>query len=189
MLSATGGVNTHKGAIFTLGILCGALGRLPRQLWQQPERILQEAAAMCCGLEAELEHLTAETAVTAGQKLYLRHGVTGIRGQLQTGLPTVLSHGLPVLEQALATGKSRDEAGCAALLSLMSITPDTNLMHRGGLEKAKTAAETAAEFLQNGWDNARLEELDAAFQKDNLSPGGCADLLSVCWFLHFLKNE
>ena len=189
MLLATGGVNTHKGAIFTLGILCGALGRLPRPLWCKPARVLQEAAAMCRGLGKELEALTHETAVTAGQKLYLLCGITGIRGQLQAGLPTVLSHGLPALENALTAGKSKDEAGCRALLSLLSVTPDTNLIHRGGLEAAEAAAKTAAELLQNGYHTEDLTAMDAAFQKDNLSPGGCADLLSVCWLLHFLKEE
>ena len=49
MLHATGGVNTHKGAIFSMGILCGALGRLERTEWANPERVLSECAAMTKG--------------------------------------------------------------------------------------------------------------------------------------------
>ena len=190
MLAATKGVNTHKGAIFTLGILCGAMGRLPRDCWAIPARLGAECAAMTRGLiQEELAGLTEETAVTAGQKLFVRCGITGVRGQLETGLPTVLSHGLPALEQALAEGRSRDEAGCAALLALMSVTPDTNLMTRGTVEQAETAAKQAAELLHQGLSKAALEAMDAEFQQKNLSPGGCADLLSVCWLLHFLKEN
>lgn len=190
MLDATGGVNTHKGAIFTLGVLCAALGRLPRSAWSDPARPLAECAAMVRGLtQRELSGLTEAAAVTAGQRLFVKYGVTGVRGQVEAGLPTVLSHGLPALEQALAAGQSKDEAGCAALLALMSVTPDTNLMTRGGRSAAEDAAARAAELLACGWDAAALEAMDREFQQKNLSPGGCADLLSVCWFLHFIEKE
>lgn len=91
MLDATGGVNTHKGAIFSIGIACAALGRLERSLWGDPARVLQEIAAMTAGLtERDFAGVTAENAVTAGQKLYLQYGITGVRGQVEAGLPAVL---------------------------------------------------------------------------------------------------
>lgn len=192
MLSATGGVNTHKGAIFTMGVLCGALGRLRRAEWSSPERLLQEAAAMAKGLtERELSGLSEQTAKTAGQRIYLQHGVTGVRGQLEEGLPTVLGYGLPTLEHALQAGCSWDEAGAAALLALIAHTPDTNLMKRGGLQAQKAAAEEAAELLRREPFPGKecLRELDRSYIEKNLSPGGCADLLAVCLFLHFLREE
>ena len=192
MLHATAGVNTHKGAIFSMGILCGALGRLERQRWGDPEAILAECAAMTRGLvSGDYGNLTPETAKTAGQKLYLQYGVTGVRGQAEAGFPTVLKVGLPKLESALAAGKSINDAGCAALLAMLADTVDTNMIHRGGYALAKKTAETIAELLKKEPFPAQetLEALDEAFIRDNLSPGGTADLLAMTYFLHFLKEE
>lgn len=55
MFSATKGINTHKGAIFTIGILCAALGRLSRQQWTDSDAVLKECAAMTKGLPAVRE--------------------------------------------------------------------------------------------------------------------------------------
>lgn len=192
MLSATGGVNTHKGAIFTMGILCGALGRLSQAEWSSPERVLKEAAAMTKGLtERELSGLSEDKAKTAGQQLFLQHGITGIRGEIEAGLPGVLNNGLPTLEKALQNGYGWDEAGGAALLALIAHTPDTNLMKRGGVEGQKAAAKEAAELLaaEPVPSGKTLRELDRSYREKNLSPGGCADLLAVCLFLHFLREE
>ena len=183
MLSATSGVNTHKGAIFSMGIVCAALGRLEPSAWRDPAAVLTECASMTRGLvERDFSGLTAETAVTAGERFYVRHGVTGIRGQMEAGLPTVLSHGLPALEAALQQGKTNDEAGLAALLALIRSTEDTNLLSRGGWDGQQWAI-TAASTISDP------EELDQAYIARNLSPGGCADLLAVCWMLHFLQSE
>lgn len=101
MLRATGGVNTHKGAVFILGLACAAAGRLVFR-GREPEQILSQCAAMAQGLvERDLETVTAHTARTAGERFYLLHGVTGIRGQAQAGFPAVLHTGLPVLERGL----------------------------------------------------------------------------------------
>ena len=190
MLRATKGVNTHKGAIFTVGTLCGALGRLPREAWREPETVLSEAGAMAKGLVArELAGLTEDAARTTGEKLYLHHGITGARGQLEDGLPAVRDLGLPTLEKGLAQGKSLNDAGCAALLAMLAGAVDTNLIARGGLEAQREAAARAAELLEPFPSREALEELDEWFIRRNLSPGGSADLLAVCYLLHFLRTE
>lgn len=192
MRRATGGVNTHKGAIFSMGILCGALGRLEREQWGNPGAVLAECAAMTEGLVSwDYVDLTAETAKTAGQKLYLQYGITGVRGQAEAGFPAVLNVGLPKLEAALAAGKSINEAGCAALLAMLADTVDTNMIHRGGYERAKEAAEEIGALLEKEPFPTKetLERLDAEFIRDNLSPGGTADLLALVYMLHFLKEE
>ena len=129
----------------------------------------------------ELGGLTAQTAGTAGERHVVQHGSTGIRGQMEAGLPAVVNCGLPVLEQELAAGKTNDEAGAAALLALIAQTEDTNLLTRGGPEGQRWAVEA----VQREKD---LHALDQAFIERNLSPGGCADLLAVCWLLHFLQE-
>ena len=192
MLSSTGGVNTHKGAIFSMGILCGALGRLERQAWGDSDRVLAQCAAMTRGLTArDFAGLTPETARTAGQKLYLRYGVTGVRGQAEAGFPTVGKIGLPKLEAALSQGKSINEAGRAALLAMLADTVDTNMIHRGGYEQAKAASEQAKRLLEREpFPGAKaLEEMNRDFVEKNLSPGGTADLLAMTLMLHFLKEE
>ncbi|MDO5545099.1 MAG: triphosphoribosyl-dephospho-CoA synthase CitG [Eubacteriales bacterium] len=192
MLRATNGVNTHKGAIFSMGILCGALGRLEREQWSDPNAVLSECAAMTKGLVSEdYVNLTSETAKTAGQKLYLQYGITGVRGQAEGGFPAVLNVGLPKLEAALASGKSINEAGCAALLAMLADTVDTNMIHRGGYELAKETSEKLKALLEKEPfpSQSSLEALDAEFIEQNLSPGGTADLLALTYLLHFLKEE
>lgn len=188
MRKATGGVNTHKGAIFTLGLLCGALGRLDRERWTEPETLLAEVATMTRGVEKELE--AAETAQTAGERFYRRYGVTGVRGQAAAGFPSVPAYGLPILENGLAMGKTKDEAGAAALLHLLAHTPDTNMITRGGFEKAAEKQKELQALLADTPypDRATLEALDRDYIAENLSPGGSADLLGLCWLLWFLKT-
>lgn len=192
MLRATAGVNTHKGAIFSMGILCGALGRLDREQWGNPEAVLAECAAMTKGIVSrDYADLTQETAKTAGQKLYLQYGITGVRGQAEAGFPAVLNVGLPKLEAALAAGKSINEAGCGALLAMLADTVDTNMIHRGGFERAKKTAEEVGALLEKERFPRKesLKKMDAEFIQDNLSPGGTADLLAMVYMLHFLKEE
>lgn len=192
MLRATGGVNTHKGAIFSLGIVCAALGRLSRDLWSKPEWVLYECGLMCARLVSkDYVNLTPESARTAGQKLYLRHGVTGVRGQAEAGFPAALKVGLPKLEEGLAKGLDLNDAGCAALLAMMAATVDTNLISRGSYEiQQKIALDTALLLAMDPLPGREtLERLDQEFIAENLSPGGTADLLAMVYLLHFLKEE
>lgn len=192
MLRATGGVNTHKGAIFSLGILCAAMGRLPRSFWRSSDRLLKECAAMAHGLvEQDFGGLTEENACTVGQKLYLRHGITGIRGQVEAGFPAVSQAGLPTLKKGLSAGLSLNDAGCAALLALMTAATDTNLIARSSLETQKQTVSRIRGLLEGQPfpDGETLRRLDREFTEDHLSPGGSADLLAICYLLYFLERE
>ena len=191
MMHATGGVNTHKGAIFTLGVICGALGRLPQEKWRFPADILKQAADMTRDVEKELSGLTEESAQTAGQRIYVRCGITGVRGQAAAGFPTVLQFGLPVLEDGLLQGKTKDEAGAAALLAIMSRTTDTNMISRGSIRLENEKRRQLSALLENNRypNRETLTALDREYTAENLSPGGSADLLALCWLLHFLKEE
>ncbi len=191
MLAATAGVNTHKGAIFTLGTVCGAVGRLwqPEKPCRDPERIAQACAAMTAAAMAAdwaaVENLPEEE-LTAGQRLYRRHGVTGIRGEVAAGLPGVMETALPIYRSALAAGKSPNDAGTVALLHLIARGTDTNMMARGGPELAREASDKAADLLRRSPmpEKGEIAALDEWFIERNLSPGGCADLLAAVYFLH-----
>ena len=144
MLAATGGVNTHKGAIFTLGVLCGAIGRLwtAEEGFPSVDIILDEAAAMTREtLEAELP---AARWNTAGEALYQKYGARGIRGQVADGLPAVREISLPVFRKLLAQGLDRNHAAAVTLLHLIANVEDTNLLHRGGPEGAAWARAAEA---------------------------------------------
>lgn len=191
MLYATGGVNTHKGAIFSMGLLCGAMGRLPGA-WGDSDRLLRECAAMTAGLTAaDFAGLTQESAATSGQRLYLAHGVAGVRGEAERGFPLVRHAGLPMLEEALAEGRTEDEAGCAALLAMIAENMDTNVIHRSSMQTQKRIQEQARALLARERIPSRraLEALDDEWIGLNVSPGGSADLLAICWLMHFAKEE
>lgn len=187
MLKATGGVNTHKGAIFTMGLLCAAAARLEEP---SPETVLQECAAMCAGLTAELADITEENAKTTGQRLYAAYGITGIRGQAEQGYPAVLHTGLPVLREGLSLGYSLERSGCAALLAMLTAHTDTNLVARSDRETAKAVSREVALLLAKDRypGPETLHALDEVFISKNLSIGGTADLLAACYFLHFLEE-
>ena len=187
MYKATGGINTHKGAIYTMGVLCGAVGRL----WKPEAPIAKTDEILCLCKEMTAQSVKADfsamTGATAGEQLYLQKGLTGIRGQVAAGLPAVADIGLPVYKNCLQNGLSPNDAGAVTLVHLIAQVEDTNLYHRGGANGAAFARE-AARALLPAPAIAQIEELDDAFIARNLSPGGCADLLAATYFLYFLKQ-
>lgn len=180
MFSATNGVNTHKGAIFSLGLLCAAAGRLDTT---KPEALLQLCAAMTKGITQK--ELVNAAGKTAGERLYRAQGVSGARGQAEAGFPGARI-GLAKLEAGLEQGLSLNDAGCAALLEIIATTADTNLLSRSDPESCRNMQEEIATLLKDTPfpSQEALIALDARFIEKNLSPGGCADLLALALFLH-----
>lgn len=187
MFRSTGGINTHKGAIFTLGILCGAAGRLLAmgEGWTA-EALLDSAAAMTgSAMSADFQDMTD---ATAGGRLYRQYGIRGIRGEAAEGFPSIREIGLPVLEQCLSEGMDWNAAGATTLLYLIAHVEDTNMISRGGLRLAQIAREKVSAFLPRP-TIVQLQNLDHWFIENNLSPGGCADLLAAVCFLHRLTTH
>ncbi|MDF2634151.1 MAG: 2-(5-triphosphoribosyl)-3-dephosphocoenzyme-A synthase [Pelosinus sp.] len=196
MLAATKGVNTQKGLIFLLGIMAGIAGWLQRRsLPVTAEAVLRNASLMVAGIvERELAgavHKSLEQ-LTAGERLYITYGITGIRGELAAGLPAVKDKALPALREALGKGSSVNDALIYTLLVLMTCVDDTTVMHRHHPDKMRVwVREQAQMVIQAGGmetDEGRkkCEDLDKEFILQNVSPGGVADLLAVTWFLHCL---
>lgn len=188
MYRATGGVNTHKGIIYSLGIICGAIGRswsadIPFGNMADMLRLCGEIAS--CTAEDDLKK-TGNT--TAGGKAYIERGISGIRGEASSGFETVSKVGLPTLKTALADGLDHNTAGVYTLLMLMTNVPDTNLYKRGGEEGMKYAMQTAKDLTVNYPDTEKVKQADDEFIKRNLSPGGCADLLAITYFLNKIYN-
>lgn len=200
MFQATYGVNTHKGAIFTLGILCGAIGRLWRadQPYAGTQQVLQECAKIGeIAVKEDLEKKKSKKEFvkeTTGMKLYQEYGMKGVRGEVAEGLPHVKNRSLPLFKEQLKKGYSFNDAGLSALYDLIFMVEDTNMVARGGRKKAEVAQYMCILVLDDV-DNGvplsmkTLKGIDKWFISYNLSPGGCADLLSVTYFLYALENQ
>lgn len=196
MLAATHGVNTQKGLVFLLGIMTGVTGWLVGQgSLVTAENVLSSGAQMVAGIvERELMCAASKSPerLTAGEKLYLQYGVTGIRGELAEGLPTVANKALPTLRAALNKGLSINDALVQTLLMLMTCVDDTTVMHRHHPDKMRVWVREQAEAvlavggMETPGGKKMCNELDRAFIAHNVSPGGVADLLAVTWFLYRL---
>lgn len=187
MFRATGGINTHKGAIFTLGILCGAAGRLlaSGEGWTA-DSLLDTAAYMTrTAMESDFRSMTD---ATAGGRLYRESGIRGIRGEAADGFPSIRDVGLPMFLRCRSEGIEWNEAGAITLLHLIAKVEDTNMISRGGIALAQEAREKAAALLPDP-AISEIRELDHWFMERNLSPGGCADLLAAVCFLRRLISR
>lgn len=186
MLQATGGVNAHKGAIFSMGLLCGGLGRLyGLGASLDADRLLDECATL-----ARHSRWRASPQ-TAGERFHQSHGVGGVRGEAASGFPLVRELGLPLLRKLLKDGHSPDDAGGIVLLHLMARAEDTCLISRAGHEPWNRIREQLRQVL-SGESKPDMEfrtALDEEFIRHNWSAGGCADLLAVCWMILFLEEE
>lgn len=179
MFGATQGVNTHKGGIFSLGLLCTAAGRISAHRHPLTRRgICREVAAMTQGLiERELQ--SCRQPVTAGERLFVAHGMTGARGEVQSGFLTLRRHVLPYWNQE----NNPERRSLNALLRLMAYNPDTNLVSRGGLNGLHFVQDYARRLLKKGWQKEDLQEMDRQLIARHLSPGGSADLLAIATVL------
>lgn len=195
MFEATSGINTHKGLIFALSLLLYGTGRcffLGEGL--RPGKVAAAAAAAvkgCC--ERELGSLESELParpLTSGERIYLEHGITGIRGEAERGFPTVLEHGIPHFRMALDRGATRHDSALYALFNLMKHGEDTNIVARKGYAFWKADYLRLVEDLlahEVPYDTGSLgsiRKMDEFFSIHRISPGGAADLLSCTLFLH-----
>ena len=191
MLRATGGVNTHKGAIFSLGCVLGACGRLwtPEGPCREPEEILAECGRMSApAAEGFFAALTRENARTAGERLYVETGARGVRERGGGELPRRSENRPARPESSLGSG-GRPGGGGGGRPS----GPDRR---HGGHQPVcpgrpggqRWAARQAGLLLEGGPrpDPEAVRALDRAMIQRNLSPGGCADLLAITYFLYFM---
>ncbi|MGG2143105.1 triphosphoribosyl-dephospho-CoA synthase CitG [Symbiopectobacterium sp. RP] len=174
MLRATNGVNTHKGGIFALGLLCFAAGRLAEKGIQINALSLSSQVSGLCQGMVQRELASRQSRATAGEKQFHQFGLTGARGEAESGFATVMQHVLPYWNP---------RAMHEMLLRLMAVNPDSNLVSRGGITGMSYVQRYAGELLVYGWNIRDLKEIDRQFIARNLSPGGSADLLAVAWVL------
>jgi triphosphoribosyl-dephospho-CoA synthase len=190
MLAATNGVNTHRGAIFNLGLLCAAAGWLIADGELPSAQSACETVQIIWGSEilAGLVTQSAAEAQSHGLIVASRYGSGGARHEAAAGFPAAMEVGLPAYRRALAASGDSELAAVQTLFALMAELEDTNLLWRGGREGLAYGRRAAADFLASGgvfaedWrEHARAIDLD--FVAHRLSPGGSADLLGVTLFL------
>ena len=185
MFRATNGVNTHKGLIFSMGLLCLSSGMLSGEGESAtPSAVSARVAEMTSGL-CEKDFLNSP--MTNGEKIHAKTGVTGARGMAESGFSAVVNDFLPFLESRLDSGEDTNLALVRTLLFILSQIDDTNVIHRCGPLLAKEVRQAAKEAIFASEDAVR--ELDRRFVRQNVSPGGSADLLALTWFFHRLKKE
>lgn len=190
MFNATGNVNTHRGAIFILGLLCAAAGELSRRHKKlHAEAICQKVR------DAWAENLrdAEKTApVSHGCTVRNLYGAGGARSEAINAFPILRARCLPAYRAARKAGKSEHDAGVQAFFESMAALDDTNLLYRGGTEGFGFARAQAQRFLSDGgvhcdgW-NKRAARIHTAFLRLNLSPGGSADMLAATYFLMALE--
>jgi triphosphoribosyl-dephospho-CoA synthase len=190
MLRATGGVNTHRGAIFTLGLLCAAAGATHAAGRACTATNLRAALLARWG-EALARRATvprdAKLDESHGARAAREHGLRSAADEAAQGLPTLFDHVLPALRAARRAGADDRGAKLHALFTAMAEVDDTNLVHRGGLAGLREAKSLARDFLAAGGGlhadaAARAAHVHRHFVARRLSPGGAADLLAAaCW--------
>lgn len=197
MFEATCGVNTHKGLIYLMSLLLYGCGRAAVEGERSAASASRWAAAAAAGAVArELAPIAAagRRPMTNGERLYLEHGVTGIRGEAELGFPSVTEAGLPALREAGACGASPNDAAISSLLAIMLRCEDSNVMHRAGWhywhgEYMTEVAAARRRFDPLSRDYRPLAELEKKFLPLRVSPGGAADLLSCTFLLDWFEKN
>jgi triphosphoribosyl-dephospho-CoA synthase len=194
MLRATRGINTHRGAIFMHGILAAAAGCASARDIAPSDANLRDIMMEKWSRDLRAIAIAGVATPTHGQLMAARHGATGARGEALQGFPSVFKVALPALRLALARGADTQQALLHTFFALLAETSDTNVLFRGGAEGLMFVQTQAREFLEcgsvfeSGWQQ-RAESLHRQCSIQNLSPGGCADLLAAAWFVQQLQNN
>ncbi|MGA5483458.1 triphosphoribosyl-dephospho-CoA synthase [Pseudomonas siliginis] len=182
MLVTTNGVNTHRGAIWALGLLVTAAALQPKSI------------ALCAARLALLDDRYAPTPLSHGAQVAQRYGARGAREEAQLGFPSVVQRGLPQLHKSRANGHGEQNARLDALLAIMTELADTCVLYRAG-EPGLQAMQAGAQAVLDAGGSAslsgrrRLHELDQQLIALNASPGGAADLLAATLLLDRIERD
>ncbi|MHC8302932.1 triphosphoribosyl-dephospho-CoA synthase [Pseudomonas sp. ZS1P83] len=186
MLATTGGVNTHRGAIWALGLLVAAVAL-------EPESTAAGSIVLRAARLALLDDRYAPRPLSHGAQVAQRYGVRGAREEAQLGFPAVIQRALPQLKHSRALGHGEQNARLDALLAIMTALEDTCVLYRAGEQGLQTMQLGAHAVLDAGGSASltgrrRLHELDQQLIALNASPGGAADLLAACLFIDRIES-
>jgi triphosphoribosyl-dephospho-CoA synthase len=185
-IGRTEGANSHKGAIWILGLLVAAAA--------QRDDLSAKEIASVAGAISRFPDRACLNIVTHGDIVRNRYRVAGARGEACQGFPHVVRFGLPTLRKRRNSGVREEVCRLDALFSIMSRLEDTCLLYRGGIEALNVAkARARAVLLAGGYGSSpgRVEacDLDRELSARRLSPGGSADLLAATIFLDAVERR
>jgi triphosphoribosyl-dephospho-CoA synthase len=188
MLMATGGSNSHKGAIWILGLLLSAAA-----MGDEGDRTASGIAATARAI-ASFADRAAPRLVSHGDIVAKRYGASGARGEAVQGFPHVIDVALPTLRRRRSQGATEVTARLDTLLSIMSCLEDTCLLYRGGIAALTTAMEGALAVERDGGvetesGRQQLQLLDRRLVDLGVSPGGSADILAATLFLDAVERR
>ena len=186
MFQATMGVNTHKGLIFSAGILSAASACVYKTTGKFDSNLIFDTGAKmtCNEMEKDFREIDRDNPRTNGEKLYVLYGNRGIRGEAQNGFPSVRNISLPLMKSLKGLGIDDNLINIQVLFMLMASVDDTNVLSRHDLKTMEYVKHTAKEVLDLGGvftteGMKKITGLDDIFIEKNISSGGCADLLAV----------
>lgn len=135
-----------------------------------------------------------ENSPTNGERLFRDTGVTGVRGEAERGFPGIFEAGLPVFTAMRQEGLDRNAAAVNALLSIMTVAEDTTVLNRCGVDGLIAMRRAAANALNSGGittatGREAIAAMNRFFIEENISPGGCADLLAGTFFVYDVVGE
>lgn len=192
MYRATNGVNTHKGLIFSIGILSAAAAAVFHQTKEiSREDIFVKEMEMVQNIL--LQELAAsgmkKKDLTNGEKVYKKYGSFGVRGEALYGYAAVRNLSLPVFDEGVENHMDFETVKLQALVTLMSQVEDSNILYRSDMDRLKQVQKMSRDFLNAGgmYQQSGMEtmmEWDRQFIDWNISPGGSADLLAITLFIY-----
>lgn len=181
MMNATGGVNTHRGSIWAMGLLVSAMAMLDGEA--TAEQVTELAASL-----AQLPDHACPKTFSKGLCATRRYQVPGAREEAQQGFPHIMRLALPELRASRLRGATEQQAQLNALLAIMSSLTDTCVLSRGGMDALIAMRQGAKAVLMAGgvqtpagW--SALATLEGRMLADHVSPGGAADLFAATLFL------
>ncbi|MCI2061947.1 MAG: citrate lyase holo-[acyl-carrier protein] synthase [Eubacteriaceae bacterium] len=195
MKKVTGGANTSKGLIFSMGLICAAAGFLYKPGTPPTLKDICKMCSTMCGADI-IHELTYDNGAkqTRGEKQFRQYSLKGVRGEANSGYDSVRRYGLTALMTAQRKGWSINDAGVYTLLQLMGKVYDTNIIGRSNFDTNEGIRRMIVDKLEveNISSDEVIEfakELDLKFQKMNISPGGSADLLAISYMFYFYINN
>jgi triphosphoribosyl-dephospho-CoA synthase len=191
MLEATGGINTHRGAIFTLGLLCAAAGAVAQSAHTLTPAILRHALLQRWG--PALHARTQRPSTLPGGIAARRYALRSASEEARLGFPVLFETALPAMRVGASRGIGQQQVLLDTLFHVMAVMDDSNLAHRGGLPGLHFAQEAARGFLSAGGaaapgGMAAATAIASEFVARRLSPGGAADTLAAACLVTRLQN-
>jgi len=191
MLAATGGINTHRGAIFTLGLVCASAGAVSGSGRSPTPRLLRLTMLAHWGdaLAARAERQSTLPGGIAAR----RYGLRSASAEAAAGFPVLFETAVPAMQEQTARGLARQQVLLDTLFYVMAVMDDSNLAHRGGLAGLRHAQCAARGFLRAGGaarpdGKAAAIEIGRDFVSRRLSPGGAADTLAAACLIQRIET-